>query len=85
MAKRHRLGAAGLALWLATPGAWAEGSSRFDGAWRVEFSGNQFCYKPHAIARWSIRNGVIATGHGSGTVDARGRIEVRYPGPFLGT
>jgi hypothetical protein len=85
MAKSHRLGVAGLALWLAMPAAWAGGrSGRFDGAWRVEFEGNQFCYKPHAIGRWSIRNDVIATGHGPGTVDARGRIDVRYPGPFFG-
>jgi hypothetical protein len=60
------------------------GSSRFDGTWSVEFSGNQFCYQRHGTARWTIRNGVIATGRGSGTVDAQGRVRVRYPGPYFG-
>jgi hypothetical protein len=85
MAKCRALGIAGLALWSAMPAVWAQGGSgRFDGVWRVEFSGNTFCYGPHGAARWTIRNGVIMTGRGRGTVNARGHMEVRYPGSYFG-
>jgi hypothetical protein len=85
MVKCGALAAAGLALWLATPAVWAQGgNARFDGTWRVEFSGNPFCYAPHGAARWTIRNGVIATGRGYGTVDGNGRASSRSPGQYFG-
>src|SRR5262245_63595719 len=85
MTKSHALGAAALAFWLATPAVWAAGGSgRFDGAWRVQFWGNPGCYASHGTARWRIRNGVVVTGRGTGTVNANGRVEVRWPGAYFG-
>lgn len=84
VARSCSLAAAGLALRLATPVGWAH-SRRFDGAWWAEFSGNQFCYAPHYVTRFTIRNGVIMTARGHrGNVDANGRVRIRFPGPHFG-
>jgi hypothetical protein len=84
MAKRL-LGAGGLALWFATSAVCAQqASSRFNGTWSVEFTGNPECYNAHGTARWTIRDGVVVTGRGTGTVNANGRVDVRSPGAYLG-
>jgi hypothetical protein len=84
IAKHCTLGVAGVAAWLAAPAAWAQ-SRGFDGVWRAQFSGNQFCYSPNDVARWTIKGGVVAIGRGHrGTVDASGRVRIRFPGPYYG-
>jgi hypothetical protein len=78
------LAAAGLALGSAASESSAQ-SRRFDGTWRVEFSGNRFCYAPYGTVRWTIRKGVVSIPRGyRGTVDERGRVRMRYPGPYFG-
>jgi hypothetical protein len=78
------LGALGLMLGLAAPGAWAQ-SRGFDGVWRAQFAGNQHCYSPHDVLRWTIKGGVVVLGRGyRGTVDANGRVRIRFPGPYFG-
>jgi hypothetical protein len=53
--------------------------------WRFETSGNPFCYAPHGVARWTIRNGAVVTARGyRGTVDGKGRVRITYPGPYFG-
>lgn len=85
MTELRAAGTAVLALWLATPVVWAQaGNGRFDGTWNVEFSGNQFCYAPHEAGHWTIRNGVIATARGQGTLDRNGRAHMRFPGAYFG-
>jgi len=85
MAKSHSLRATGLAFGLATTAVWAEeGRGRFDGAWRVEFRGNPGCYAPHGAGRWTIKNGVVMTARGTGTVNAKGRVDIRWPGAYFG-
>jgi hypothetical protein len=85
MTKSHALGAVGLALWLATPTVWAQdGRGGFNGTWRVDFAGNPFCYASYETARWTIRNGTVVTGRGTGTVNANGRVDIRYTGASFG-
>jgi len=85
MATSHTLGAAGLALGLATSAVWAEeGRGRFDGAWRVEFRGNPACYAPRDTGRWTIKNGAVLTARGTGTVNANGRVDIKWPGAYFG-
>ena len=83
MTKSHVLGAVGLAFWLAAPAAWAE-DGRFDGTWKVDFAGNPFCYASYETARWTIRKGTVVTGRGTGTVNANGRVDIRYVGASFG-
>lgn len=85
-AKGHRLRSGILALCLATPAVWAaeDGRGRFDGTWRVDFAGNPSCYASYETARWTIRNGTVVTGRGTGTVSANGRVDIRYAGASFG-
>jgi hypothetical protein len=42
-------------------------------------------HAPYGAVRWTVRQGVVANPRGyRGTVDDRGRVRMRYPGPYYG-
>jgi hypothetical protein len=78
-------GCGSCALVATPPAVWAQdGRGRFNGTWRVEFAGNPRCYASYETARWTIRNGTVVTGRGTGTVNANGRVDIRYAGASFG-
>lgn len=56
---------------------------KFDGTWRIEFNGNEFCTQTRRLVEhWPINEGVmIASGGGRGTVSPAGELRVRWPNP----
>ena len=53
--------------------------ARFNGAWRVEYFGNDYCTTSrHLVGQWTIANGVVVNVDGErGAVSSRGEVELR--------
>jgi len=53
--------------------------ARFNGAWRVEYFGNDYCTTSrHLVGQWTIANGVVVNVDGErGVISGSGQVELR--------